>query len=340
MLKQFYLKHKTYLQNSILGTVISKGFEWVNRCYNFLYDHHFFKSHQLDCTIISIGNVSIGGSGKTPFCILLAKALEGRKKSFAFVFKGYGARKKVDPPIVLSIGDGPQYDAQTVSDEAVLVSQKFPNHVFVVGKDRQKACLIAKEHAPILILDDAMQHRKLAKDFEVVILDKQDPFGRKNFFPAGFLRDHLSQLQRAHLVVGYNDIEQELRKWTSAPFVQVAKVAIDTRPIVGKKVAAFTAVANPQSVYETLNKAGALLMDCLELSDHSFFDLKDLEHFSKKAKEQGIELLVCTEKDATKIDSGIILALPVYILKIELNIKKHQDEFDQFLDKLEKIHGT
>ncbi|NGX31189.1 MAG: Tetraacyldisaccharide 4'-kinase [Chlamydiae bacterium] len=334
MLSAFYFKHKEKIHRSFLGLVVAKCFQAGNWIFNFLYEHKLLRTKDIGSAIISIGNVSIGGSGKTPFCLFLAKELEKRKIAFSFVSKGYGAKTRIKKPFVLSEGRGPKYDAKKASDEAVLLSHIFPKVPVIVGNDLLQACLIAKPFAPLMIIDDGMQHRKLKKSVEIVILDSIEPFGKQAFFPRGFLRDSLTQLKRADLVVGYSDVETQLRRYTTAPFVQVTKTPINAESIANENIAVFTAIGNPKNLYHTLEEVGAKIVEKQEFLDHSFFDKKELQAFAKRVKAKGAKYLVCTQKDAMKVDKSWDLGLQIFILEIELNIKKHQNTFNEFLNKL------
>ena len=303
--------------------------------------------------IISIGNIVAGGTGKTPLTILIAKEILKRKKKLAILSRGYKAKMQKDtfgPQLVCS-GKGPIKNAKECGDEPYLISKSVPKAFFFIGKNRVESSRMAiKEGAKVIILDDGMQYRKLHRDFEIVIMDGADPFGKGYFLPRGFLRDHPKSLERADLIV-INHIKNEkrmraferhLKKWSKAPVVGANPVYLNTYSLddketfqlKGLKIAAFCGIAKPHHFYSLLRNEGANVILTMELADHEKIDEKILEEYSIEAFERGAELVVCTEKDAVKLNPNLKIKLPFAYVKMELQITFGQALFQEALSEM------
>lgn len=195
------------------GTISSvlKGilrlFSWpykiVVACRNWAYDKEWFRQYQAPVPImISVGNIVAGGTGKTPVTLMLAKAFY-EEYSIGILSRGYRAPvEKLSSPIALSVGKGPFHSAAYCGDEPYLLSQNLPEACVYVGKNRHKSAnMAAMAGNEIVILDDGMQHRSIGRDFEVVVVDIDDPFGQGYYLPRGLLRENPRSLSRADFVI-------------------------------------------------------------------------------------------------------------------------------------------
>ncbi len=284
---------------------------------NWAYDKGVIPVVKLSCPVVSIGNITAGGTGKTPFIQLLAQEL-GKNKKVAILTRGY--RSQVENSIVKI----EERDAQKFGDEPTLLKQKLPQASIWVGKERCKSGeLAAKEGAQLILLDDGMQYRALHRDIEIVIVDGRDPLGKGAFLPKGLLRDFPERLKKADLIIAshinneaeFNACRVQLLPYTQAPIAGI-QYRFKNPDLQGKKVGAFCAIAKPERFFQMLKAAGGELVDCLVAPDHAAFPEKQLQAFAERCKALGTEFLVCTEKDQVKVNSSF--SLPVKILEIEI----------------------
>ena len=191
---------------------------WLYRffiyCRNWLYDRGWMRRYVPPVPlVISVGNIVAGGTGKTPVTLMLAEVFYGRFKP-AILSRGYRSKaEKLVAPIFLCEGEGPLFPASYCGDEPYLFAKRLPKALVIVGRNRRKASVLAaKAGAQVILLDDGMQHRRLAKDFEVIVVDAGNPFGNGYFLPRGFLREELHALKRADLIF-VNHLEH-LEQWS------------------------------------------------------------------------------------------------------------------------------
>jgi tetraacyldisaccharide 4'-kinase len=298
--------------------------------------------------VISIGNIVAGGTGKTPVTLLFAKAFYDRF-CIAILSRGYRSKaENLESPLLLCDGQGPLYPASYCGDEPYIFAQRFPRALVIVGGNRQKAsCLASKAGAQVILLDDGMQHRRLVRDFDVVVVDVGDPFGQGYFLPRGFLREDKTALARAHLIV-INHIEDqdqfqsaktEISPYTQAPMIgtnwQVEAIC-DLKDrvissIKGEKVGMFCGIASPHYFRETLEKEGAIVVKEYYLADHEKPSAVQLKRFCQECQKMGATWLVCTEKDQVKLDPNLSLPLPIVWLKMEMHVVEGQEIWQEFL---------
>lgn len=311
--------------------VASKLFELGVKARHYSYDKRWRKVYKSSLPTISVGNIACGGSGKTPFTMMLAKAL-GAKKKIAILSRGY--RSKAEKSLaIMSKGEGPLLTAEEGGDEPFMMARNLPGVMIFVGRDRIKSAKLAeKMGAEMLILDDGMQHRRLARDEEVVILDGTNPFGP--LLPRGKFRDIPERLQFATLIVvnRFKDEKQlvQIQQWSKAPIVGCRlKVLSD---VESRPLAAFCALGNPESFFLEVEKLGGELRLKKTLPDHRRISCSQLELFAKKAKAVGAKEILCTEKDWVKLEKHEGFSLPIRYLKCEMEIL--YGNYDAWLGKL------
>ncbi len=296
------------------------------RLKNKLYDRKWLTSHQLSLPVVSVGSLTAGGSGKTPLVHLLAKTLQPHGK-IALLSRGYLAKKSGLP----------------LGDEMQMLKNRLPGGLFYVGKNRKASGQKAFEAgAALAILDDGFQHRKLHRDIELVILDPANPFGYGAFLPRGLLRDPPEQLKRADAIFLNGEADCDLSSYTKAPLIRVRPkirrcVDWQSKKSVSLKncsVGAFCAIAHPKRFTETLRQLGVNTLESWFLSDHAKPDAQILKDFAKRCKRKGAEALICTEKDAVKLEA-VDLPLPIYYLEMELEIDSHgKGAWDSLIEKI------
>ncbi|GAB4226884.1 MAG: hypothetical protein Tsb0021_03280 [Chlamydiales bacterium] len=288
-------------------------------------------------TVISVGNIVAGGTGKTPLVIKLASAL-CRDLSVAVLTRGYRSpAENLSAPVTLSQGKGPVYPSSYCGDEPYMIAETLPELSVYVGKDRCKSSkTAARNGADVIILDDGMQYRSLARDLEIVIVDGTNPLGHGYYLPRGLLRETPYNLKRAHLIVINNVHEQEdyhiaqsiLSRYTTAPTVGTHPyiTAISdlqgnkVYSVQGKKIAFFCGLANPDHFRSLLTSAGAEIIDAYITPDHTLPNPHKLKQFATESAKRGAEYLVCTEKDRVKIQESIDVPIPILWVRIELKL--------------------
>jgi len=265
--------------------------------------------------------------------------------------RGYRSpAEKLPIPVVLSKGEGPMQSASFCGDEPFLLAQNLPKAFVVVGRNRHKASdIAARAGAQVLLLDDGMQHRRLARDFEVVVVDAMDPFGQGHYLPRGFLREGAHSLSRANLIILNHISDNEAFEKTKALVVRYSNaIVVGTRTEVagiesfgesvssvsGKKVGIFCGIAHPEYFQKTVLQEKAEIVGSIFASDHEGLDSSILEAFALQCKEKGAEMLLCTEKDKVKIQDIQKLALPIAWIKMRLKLVEGAEEWQQFINRI------
>lgn len=318
---------------------------------NWAFDHGWVRSYYPPIPlVISIGNITAGGTGKTPVTLMMAQEFY-KKIPLAVLSRGYRSKaEKFSSPILMSRGHGAIHPASFCGDEAYLIAQNLPEAIVIVGRDRRKASNIAaREGAQLVLLDDGMQYRKIARDLEVIVMDALDPFGQGHFLPRGLLREGKNSLSRADLIIinhaqdleNYEAIKQQISRWTSAPVVGVEMRVSSVQNLQGekieslqqKKVGIFCGIAHPDYFKATVQKQGAEITDEYFMPDHDMLDPEELVRFGKTCAGNGAEMLVCTEKDRVKITNSIQVKLPIAWIKSHLQIIDGLTHWESFISK-------
>lgn len=322
----------------------------VSKLKNFAFDAGVLKAFHADAFVVSVGNLVIGGTGKTPLTCFLADLL-CRETSLAILSRGYRSQAETfKEPIFLSHGDGPIHSVDVGGDEAHMLARKLSGVSVLVGADRVKSAQIAaKSGHDLLLLDDGFQHRRLARDLDIVVIDSQFPLGYTGYIPHGLLRESLKSLSRASLIFvsrlgskeKFQEIERQVRLYTSAPIVGAESVAgpvvfsegEQLKSLQRKKIGIFCGIARPELFRQTLLDLGAeILQECF-FPDHANFPLSELESFSQVCKKSGADLLICTEKDQGKFHEQD-LELPVAALSLDIKLSYGLKDWNFFLNRL------
>jgi 3-deoxy-D-manno-octulosonic-acid transferase len=292
--------------------------------------------------VISVGAITAGGSGKTPFTTYLAGRLAGRGYSPAILTRGYRRRS---PARDLILPPGAKVPPAFTGDEAQIFLQRAITPIGI-GCNRYETAQILRFQFPstnILLLDDGFQHGRLKRDFDIVLIDGLDPFGGEAVVPLGRLREPLSALERAHAFVvtrgenelRYRAISERLREFNQdAPVFRTRLVARHWRnyrtgaasPALGvRRVAAFCGLGNPQSFWSTLESLNLEVVFRWAFDDHHNYKARELQRIAHQARVHGAEILVTTEKDRINCPShfqNAIAPLDLAWLEIELEIEE------------------
>jgi tetraacyldisaccharide 4'-kinase len=308
-----------------------------------LYRLGVAKQQKLSLKVISVGNITLGGTGKTPAVIQIAGLLLRNRKRPVVISRGYG-RKDESGIVVVSDGEKVLVDTETGGDEPVMIGSVLREVPVVVGSDRYQAAVFAQKKFDIdtVVLDDGFQHLGLKRDLDIVLVDAADPFGNGKLFPAGILREPLAALKRAQVVLitgedraadlaglkGVIGRTTEARIFTSrqdpADIVDVKTGEI--RPLSalrGTAVLAFSGIARPESFATFLRALGADIRDMIAYPDHYAYNGSDLAALFRKAADEKIGMMITTEKDAVRLRR--LNADGIWALRVRLKVLENRE---------------
>ncbi len=311
-------------------------YTWAVRRRNLRYDQGRAAIHRVSVPVISVGNLTLGGTGKTPLVRWIAQWLLDHGICPAIVSRGYGARQGSE------------------NDEALELRADLPQVGHLQNPDRAAAAreVIERFSCQAIVLDDGFQHRRLARDLDIVLLDASEPFGFHHVFPRGTLREPVDGLGRADVVLlsRADLIDAELRDslrrqvlryapnaaWgevVHAPLSLVSRQGIEEpiASLAGRRVAAFAGIGNPAGFRHTLEGCSCRPVAFWEFPDHHAYTRGDLASLSAWARELGAEVLVCTRKDLVKIDAERLGDVPLWALKIGLEFLSGQELLEERL---------
>jgi len=318
---------------------------------NHLYDRGLFRSYDLGAWTISVGNLTTGGTGKTPLVGLIAKMLIDSGERVCILTRGYGRR---DPKKRVLVSDGRKLlvDADAGGDEPVELALKLDGKaVIVADRDRVAAGLWAKEKFGIttFLLDDGFQHRRLKRGLDIVCIDAANPCGNGRILPAGRLRESFNGLKRADAIVitrsdlvdDVKGLEQRLRKRNPSAKIFMARTELRGFVTLGDLhrnspapvsrtpgvVFGFSGIGDPENFFATLRRGAIELADTESFPDHHRFSQTDIANVEAKARESGADGTVTTAKDAVKL-KGLKFELPCCVAIAETVI----DDVEVFTD--------
>lgn len=313
-----------------------------------LYARGLLRQHTLPCRVISIGNLTVGGTGKTPVVIALASALRDRGRRVGVVSRGY-KRSGADAIVEVSDGRSVLGDPGETGDEPLLIAQRCPGVPVVVGADRPAAGqrLIDRYRIDTLIMDDGYQHMALRRDTDILVLDGSVPFGNGHLLPRGRLREPLSAIVRATAVLvtrasqggrldelkaAVRAVAPEAPIWVTdfAPsaVVQVGgSSTMEPSALKGERVLAVSGIGNPASFRTLLEAAGVVVADYCVFPDHHAYSREDVLEVRQAAERAGAGRIVTTEKDAVKLAQFEEAKGTIWALRIDLTWLEGCDEW-------------
>ncbi len=353
---------------SLMGNVLLFVLRFFSILYEFgvcsklwLYNVGFFKQKKLDCCVISIGNITVGGTGKTPTAQKVAAMIKNMGYRVVILNRGY--RSHWDKELgVVSDGKKIFMTAYEAGDEAYLMAKTLPGIPVIIGKNRAVTGQYAvdKLNAEVIIMDDGYQHWHLYRDLDVVLVDTYNMFGNGSLLPRGTLREPLKHLDRAGLFLltktdqssqfSRINLRKTLDKYNGkAPviesvhhpknFVEIAdwykgihENTLDLSVLEGKKVMVFSAIGNPSSFEQTLASIGLDILEAIRYPDHHDYGMIEMQYISERAASKEAVALITTAKDAVKIPTEFIYFnrdLPLYILNMDIMITEGHDLFEK-----------
>lgn len=336
-----------------LGLLIPASLLYVviQRVRSFCYKNGLLKSSKLPRPTISIGNITVGGTGKTPFTAWLAGELIGRGYRVAVLSRGYGGSLEGTCAIV-SDGVTIQLSPQESGDEPYLLARSVPRLIVVIGSDRYSAGCLALErlHPDLFLLDDGFQHLKLQRNLDIVLLDWRNPFGNGHCLPAGLLREPLTALERAGLIIrtrceqddgvsmlaGIPCYDSRHQLGEAIPLTTGA-ATVPLASFVGKSVVAFAGIAEPDRFFKGLREFGINLVGVVTLPDHIRYDNVQIAALENALYKFDTTICLTTEKDGVKLAGwSSSSSLNIYQVSLELVCSRAEHLIDVIENILQK----
>jgi tetraacyldisaccharide 4'-kinase len=308
----------------------------VMRIRGWCYRVGIFRVKRLPAVVVCVGNITTGGTGKTPAVVHLARRLADSGIKTAVISRGYGFRVRGDY-LIVSGPEGVRRQAGEAPDEALMTARKLPGVPVVVSPDRYRAGKAALDcfGAQVVVMDDGFQHHGLFRDIDILVMDAVNPVGNGLILPAGPLREPASGAGRADAVWLYGETKGELSTGLGTalagkPVVRARMVParlmtrsgkrLSGKTLSGARVLAFCGIARPGRFFETIARMGAVTADRAAFPDHHRYTGGDMDLLSRRARESGAQLMVTTEKDLARLSAGAPLAGEVAALVMELEV--------------------
>jgi len=336
----------------------------------YLYRTRILKERQLGCLVISIGNLTVGGTGKTPVVEKFARALQKGGRRVAILSRGYKSvdtRKKKSwlqkllrkggdtPPRVVSDGRRILLDSASAGDEPYMLASNLKGVAVVVDKDRVKGGLHAIKalRADTLLLDDGLQYLHLKHRLDIVLIDRQAPFGNEHLLPRGTLREPPRNLRRASYIFitkcsgeTNDDLIQRIRRYNrTAEIIECRHTPLYLRHVYkderlpldylkGLYIGSFCGIAAPESFEEGLRSLGANIELSRHFADHHRYSENELSQFLQRCIRRDVSAVVTTEKDAVRFPVIDPLEVPIYYLRVEIEILSGQETWEHCVQRI------
>ena len=329
-----------------------------------LYRCGLKRRYPLGVQVISIGNVTAGGTGKTPVTEIFARTLAAEGRKVAILSRGYRRKEApwwqrvftqvIDPPLVVSDGKRVLLDSATGGDEPYMLASNLPGVAVVVDRDRVKAgrYAVKKLGCNTIILDDGFQYQKLRHSVEVVLVDATNPFGNGNMLPRGILREPARHLKRADIIFltkcrgDVGAVVEEVRQYNKTAEIvacrHAPKVLRDVWSreefplgwLEGKTVCTLSGIASPKGFENSLRRLGAKVVWCERYADHHRYDASEILYALNRTADMGSDALVTTEKDAVRFPRFETSPVRCLYLRIAIEILSGRESFDQIINRI------
>lgn len=348
---------------------ISFAFEAIARLRFYMYNKRILRDAPLGCMVVVVGNLTVGGTGKTPIVEKISRSLADRGRKVAILSRGYKSKSDSLPrkilrwfthgespkPRVASDGNRVLLDSSVAGDEPFMLARNLPGVIVIVDKNRVRAghYAITEFGADTLVLDDGFQYLPLRGQIQLLLVDKTNPFGNRHLLPRGILREPISHLKRASYIFltksdGEKDyeLEQTIRRFNNT--AEIIECAHKLRYLVdfstgekfglsmlaGRKVACFSAIAAPESFERFLRDLGAKLVLRKRFLDHHRFTTAELDEVFSASVRADAEFVVTTEKDSVRIDKDYSPRVRFFYTKLEIDILNGADDFENAVERI------
>ena len=326
---------------------LSYLYEWVVRTRRFLYRNNIFKANHVNRCVVSIGNITVGGTGKTPVTILIAKTLLEFGYRVAIVSRGYKRSNNQTNFVLVSDGDKLHADVNESGDEPLVIYRQVPSAIIAVGANRSAIAkkLINAYSPDLIILDDGFSHLNLARDINLVMLESTLPFSNGWLLPAGKFREHPSALADAHYL-GFtrSSISQEIKKFglpvVALKFQPECFITLNgqqNKPLdhfKAKKIVAAAGIANPDNFHHSLHELGCEILKFYAFDDHYVYHQKDIAEICNQPFP-----VIITEKDAVKWMTLVPddFQAKVWYLRMKTEPAQLDDNWQMFIQQIVTI---
>ena len=335
----------------------------------FLFRRRIKTVHYLGTFVVSVGNITAGGTGKTPVVELLSRSLASRGRKCAILTRGYKSHDLEKPqiwldkegkrvkriPKIASDGVTRYLSPLYAGDEPFMLARNLDNVAVLVDKDRVKSGIFAIEQlgSNTLILDDGMQFLKLKHEIDIVLVDCGFPFGTGALLPRGTMREPRASLKRASYIIltksegkPQDELIATIRKYNKVADIIVTNHApvlleniftgeqLPLDALKGKYVACLSGIARPESFENLVEALGANVEIRRSYPDHYWFDQEDLDAFVERCAERAMDMIVTTEKDAVRFLRPGEMDVPIYFLRIQIDILQGQEKWDAMIDRI------
>lgn len=354
--------------------IVLRGFSWL---YRFgvrlrlrLYHKGWLEQSSLGTMVVSIGNITVGGTGKTPVVERIARELAGRGRKVAILSRGYKSSDLKEPqvwvnpetgfevtnfPKIVSDGREVLLPAKYAGDEPYMLAMNLPGVAVVVDRDRVRGGRFAVKELGVdtLLLDDGLQYLHLDHSIDVVLVDQNAPFGNGYILPRGTLREPPPNLCRADYIFltkcdgdPPEKLIKQIRRYNkTAEILQCthgpkhlhgvfSDEILPLEALEGKYLGAISGIAQPKSFDRLLKKLGGQVMFHTTFADHHAFTAKEIEPFMDRCVNRGVDMIVTTEKDAVRFPKPDKLDVPIFYLRIEVQILEGEEVWERCLERI------
>jgi tetraacyldisaccharide 4'-kinase len=334
-----------------------------------LYRKRLMRERTVGCLVISIGNLTVGGTGKTPVVEKFARALQAGGRRVAILSRGYKSKKlpllkriwfnltnrAPYKPRIVSDGRSILLDSRMAGDEPYMLAVNLKDVIVLVDKNRVASGLYAIEEmgCDTLLLDDGMQFLRLKHRLEIVLVDRQAPFGNEHLLPRGTLREPCGNLRRASYIFitkstaqGNEELIKRIRKYNrTAEIIECSHKPQYIEHVLtgehlplewlrGKHVAALSAIAAPKSFEDGLKRLGAKVELTRQFADHHRFTEREITGFLKRCGNRALDAVITTEKDYVRLPRLATPEVPIYFLRVEIEILSGAESWQSCVDRI------
>ncbi|HEY2711111.1 MAG TPA: tetraacyldisaccharide 4'-kinase [Chthoniobacterales bacterium] len=348
---------------------LSFVYAWLVQLRLLLYRRRVLRERALGCLVISIGNLTVGGTGKTPIVEKFARALQAGGRRVAILSRGYKSVAKPskrtwldrlrgiapDPPRIVSDGHSLLLDSLTAGDEPYMLAKNLKDVIVLVEKDRVKSGLhaIREMKADTLLLDDGLQYLHLKHRLDIVLIDRQAPFGNEFLLPRGTLREPPRNLRRASYVFitkstgePNDELIERIRRYNrTAEIIECAHEPLYLEDVYSGErlpldrltntyIGSFCGIAAPESFEDGLRKLGAKIELAKRFADHHRYSEAELQSFINRCIRRDIDMIVTTEKDAVRFPRLAKPEVRIYFLRVEILILSGHETWDHCVERI------